>query len=155
MSEKEIALEQLRGKEEFMKCGPVLEEILDKTASKLIKSGEFNSIEEFYNLLATDKDLQDSVLVNINELMKEYVSQDDYLPNKELVKLGEYEQKAINLLDQIKEGILSGELNMKELFEEVNTDVKYTIGLKYNVLTVEEYGLLGALLKYRSAKKKL
>lgn len=155
MSKKEIALEQLRGKEEFMKCGPVLEEILDKTASKLIKSGEFNSIEEFYNLLATDKDLQDRVLVNINELMKEYVSQDDYLPNKELVKLGEYEQKAINLLDQIKEGILSGELNMKELFGEVNTDVKYTIGLKYNVLTVEEYGLLGALLKYRSAKKKL
>lgn len=155
MSEKEIALEKLRGKEEFMKCGPVLEEILDKTVSKLIKSGEFNSIEEFYNLLATDKDLQDRVLVNINELMKEYVSQDDYLPNKELVKLGEYEQKAINLLDQIKEGILSGELNMKELFEEVNTDVKYTIGLKYNVLTVEEYGLLGALLKYRSAKKKL
>lgn len=155
MSEKEIALEQLRGKEEFMKCGPVLEEILDKTVSKLIKSGEFNSVEEFYNLLANDKDLQDRVLVNVNELMKEYVSQDDYLPNKELVKLGEYEQKAINLLDQIKEGILSGELNMKELFEEVNTDVKYTIGLKYNVLTVEEYGLLGALLKYRSAKKKL
>lgn len=155
MSEKEIALEQLRGKEEFMKCGPVLEEILDKTASKLIKSGEFNSVEEFYNLLANDKDLQDRVLVNVNELMKEYVSQDDYLPNKELVKLGEYEQKAINLLDQIKEGVLSGELNMKELFEEVNTDVKYTIGLKYNVLTVEEYGLLGALLKYRSAKKKL
>lgn len=155
MSEKEIALEQLRGKEEFMKCGPVLEEILDKTASKLIESGEFNSVEEFYNLLANDKDLQDRVLVNVNELMKEYVSQDDYLPNKELVKLGEYEQKAINLLDQIKEGVLSGELNMKELFEEVNTDVKYTIGLKYNVLTVEEYGLLGALLKYRSAKKKL
>ena len=155
MSEKGIALEQLRGKEEFMKCGPVLEEILDKTASKLIKSGEFNSVEEFYNLLANDKDLQDRVLVNVNELMKEYVSQDDGLPNKELVKLGEYEQKAINLLDQIKEGVLSGELNMKELFEEVNTDVKYTIGLKYNVLTVEEYGLLGALLKYRSAKKKL
>lgn len=155
MSEKEITLEQLRGKEEFMKCGPVLEEILDKTASKLIESGEFNSVEEFYNLLANDKDLQDRVLVNVNELMKEYVSQDDYLPNKELVKLGEYEQKAINLLDQIKEGVLSGELNMKELFEEVNTDVKYTIGLKYNVLTVEEYGLLGALLKYRSAKKKL
>lgn len=155
MSERQNALEQLRGKEEFMKCGPVLEEILDKTASKLIKSGEFNSVEEFYNLLANDKDLQDRVLVNVNELMKEYVSQDDGLPNKELVKLGEYEQKAINLLDQIKEGVLSGELNMKELFEEVNTDVKYTIGLKYNVLTVEEYGLLGALLKYRSAKKKL
>lgn len=155
MSERQNALELLRENEEFMKCGPVLEELLDKIASKLIESGEFNSIEEFYNLLATDKDLQDRTLVSIDELMKEYVSQDDDLPNKELVKLGEYEQKAINLLDQIKEGILSGELNMKELFEEVNTDVKYAIGLKYNVLTVEEYGLLGALLRYRSAKKKL
>lgn len=160
MSEHQDVLELLREKGEFVKYGPILEELLSKTANELKESGKFNSVEEFYDNLATDKDLQDSVLVYMDELMKEYTVQDDNsstegFPDGSSMELGEYEQKAVTLLDQIKVGILSGELNMKELFDEVDTDVKYTIGLKYNVLTIEEYGLLGALLRYRSAKKTL